>query len=263
MPQIQHGGVRLQYDVAGAGELVLLLVHGWGSDSRTWASHIPMLARRYRVLTVDIRGHGRSSTPATGYDPFTIADDLVRLLDHLGIAAVVAVGHSWGGQIVTALAVEHPRRVAALVVLDPAYGAQDESALREQLGQWRSKESVAALLRFAEAAFSGDTQEDVRELVREGFRSTSPHVLAEAFSAMYLDENAFGLRGHTEEYLRRVTQPTLSLFSTEAAAGWARGLRAAPGSRVVVCDGAGHYLHQERPKELVALIEEWLPTARP
>lgn len=237
----------------------LLLVHGWGSDARTWDTLVPLL--RGRVLTVDVRGHGRSAVP-TGdsvqrFDPEVIADDLVAVLDHAGVERVTAVGHSWGGQLVTALGVTHPDRVESLVVLDPAYGDDSEPRLLALRDRWYSPGARAALDEFAEGAFVPDTPSGVREQVRAGLRATGTRELADAFVAMYLTERSFGVRPATERYLSRVAARTLSVFSSPAAAAWARGLPATPGSRVVHWPGAGHYLHQERPAETAALVEGW------
>jgi pimeloyl-ACP methyl ester carboxylesterase len=244
--------------VYGTGTPALLLVHGWGATMDSWRPHIPLLAQRHRVITVDIRGHGRSDVPTDGYDPDSIAGDLLELLDLLHADPVVAVGHSWGAQLVAALATHWPDRVAALVMLDPAYGATSRTGLLRQLELWRSPDADAELLAFAESAFSHETPVAVREAVREGFRQTPRHVIVEAFFGMYLRPGAFGIRPASEAYLSRLGMPTLSVFSSEEAAAWATGVPAAPGSAVVAWPGTGHYLHQERPDELVTLVEQWL-----
>ncbi|MGH3390659.1 MAG: alpha/beta fold hydrolase, partial [Actinomadura sp.] len=133
MPFADLGDVRLFYTDDGPGnrghgETALLLVHGWGADAGDWAWHIPELSATHRVIAPDLRGHGHTSDPGTGYHPRVLAADLVALLDHLGIEHVIAIGHSMGGQIVSCLAVEHPERVRALVCVDPAYGQPAELA---------------------------------------------------------------------------------------------------------------------------------------
>ena len=245
----------------------LLLVHGWGGDSRSWAPLAAQLTSAYRVLTVDVRGHGCSSRPPAGvheFDPEAIAEDLVAVLDAADVERVVAVGHSWGGQLVTALAVTHPERVERLVALDPAYGATSEADLSAMYDRWRSAEARTELRRFAESAFGPDTPADVREQVHAGFRDTDLRVLADAFAAMYLTERSFGLWPATAAYLSRVGAPTLSVYSGEAAARRGRDLPAPAGSQVVAYTGVGHYLHQERPAELAKLLMTWLAeTGRP
>jgi pimeloyl-ACP methyl ester carboxylesterase len=81
---------------------------------------VPDLQRDYRVLTYDLRGHGRSDTPPVGYTTGDMAADLLAILDALGINRPTLVGHSWGADIVLHFALLHPERVAGLVVVEGA-----------------------------------------------------------------------------------------------------------------------------------------------
>ena len=105
-------GTRLHYEARGAGPAVLLL-HGFTLDRRMWRRQVDALAGRFRVVTVDARGFGRSAMPAT--DPYRHCDDLAALCAHLGLARVVAVGHSIGGHQTLELALARPDLVAGWV----------------------------------------------------------------------------------------------------------------------------------------------------
>src|SRR5262249_53484809 len=149
MPSAPLGEVRLHYRDDGDGQPALLLVHGWGGDGRAWD---PIAFTGHRVVNVDLRGHGRSSVPAQGYRPIDMATDLVRLAEHLRLGRVVALGHSMGAQVVTAMAVEYPGSVRALVVVDPAYGAdeREEATFAQRLAQLRADGAAAASLQLGE-----------------------------------------------------------------------------------------------------------------
>lgn len=114
------GDARLFYTDDGAGPPVLL-VHGWSCDSHDWSWQFEAFSEHHRVIAADNRGHGRSSVTTDGYRPRTFAADLARLVQSLDAGPVVAIGHSLGGVIVSALAVEHPELVRAVVAVDPAY----------------------------------------------------------------------------------------------------------------------------------------------
>jgi 3-oxoadipate enol-lactonase len=94
----------------------LVLIHGDWTDSGIWGPLIPLLRDRYRVIAYDLRGFGRSARPV---GPFTRLDDLRALLDHVGIEAAVAVGHSGGGGTALGLALHHPDRVSGLILIAP------------------------------------------------------------------------------------------------------------------------------------------------
>jgi pimeloyl-ACP methyl ester carboxylesterase len=120
MATIARNGIRLAYDDRGAGEPVMVFVHGWTCDRSFFAPQAEHFARRHRVVSVDLRGHGESDKPEGPYPIAAYADDISYLIDRLGLGKAVAVGHSMGGNIVLQLAASHPDRVAAIVMVDPA-----------------------------------------------------------------------------------------------------------------------------------------------
>src|SRR5262249_20729001 len=120
MPIIDRNGVKLAYDDRGAGKPAFLFVHGWTCNRSFFAPQAEHFARRHRVVSVDLRGHGESDKPAGAYPITTYADDLAFVIDRLGIGKAIAVGHTMGGITVLPLAAAHPERVAAIVMVDPA-----------------------------------------------------------------------------------------------------------------------------------------------
>ena len=82
MAYFEHEGCSLHYQEYGHGEPVVLL-HGLGSSSQDWELQLPELSRHYRVILMDIRGHGRSDKPRDGYHIATFSEDLLALLEHL------------------------------------------------------------------------------------------------------------------------------------------------------------------------------------
>jgi pimeloyl-ACP methyl ester carboxylesterase len=246
---VEQDGVRLHHRDTGAGRPVLLLVHGWGGDSRAWT---PLRFPGHRVVAMDLRGHGRSPVPPGGYRPADLAGDLAALIDRLGLAPVVAVGHSMGAQVVTVLAVEHPALVTSLVVIDPAYGADDAEArgFQTRLRELRDDGAAAAVRQLGV----------VPPTVRDQLLATPGPVLAACYAGMYTGPQAFGALRPAESYLRRRTHPVLCLRSLPEPARWEASVPAPPGSRVVVWPGTSHFLHLERPAETAALITEWANT---
>jgi pimeloyl-ACP methyl ester carboxylesterase len=129
-------GARLHYEIAGAGE-PLVLVHAGIADGRMWDGQVARFARRYRVVRYDMRGFGRS---AIVEGPYAHHEDLRTLLDSLGIERAFLVGCSMGGRTIIDFALEHPGRVRALVLVGSALGGFD--AGEDPPKQW--EELVAA-----------------------------------------------------------------------------------------------------------------------
>ena len=109
------GSIDLFYEEQGRGD-PLLLIMGLAADSAAWLFQVPAFAERYRTITFDNRGVGRSAKPAGPYTIPAMADDAAGLLDVLGIERAHVVGVSMGGMIAQELALRHPARVRGLVL---------------------------------------------------------------------------------------------------------------------------------------------------
>jgi aminoacrylate hydrolase len=114
MPQFTANGVKLFYEDTGTGQ-PLVLLHGFGQHGQLcWSDHIPRYARFFRVLTMDMRGCGRSEATAPGYTAADLAGDVVALLDHLGISRAHFAGWSLGGTADLEMALGHRERLQSL-----------------------------------------------------------------------------------------------------------------------------------------------------
>lgn len=120
-PQVARvNGVDIAYTESGSGE-PLVLIHGFGDCASVWTSFLPALSGRYRVISMELRGHG-SSGDFQG--PFLFEDsagDLLGLLDHLGLSKVKAMGISAGGMTLLHAAVRQPARIEAMAVIGAAH----------------------------------------------------------------------------------------------------------------------------------------------
>ncbi len=120
---VERDGVRIFYEVYGAGEPTVLLLPTWSIvHSRAWKAQIPYLARHCRVITFDGRGNGRSDRPAGGraYRPEEFAADALAVMDATDTERVTLVGESCGAQWATILAADHPERADRIVYIAPA-----------------------------------------------------------------------------------------------------------------------------------------------
>jgi pimeloyl-ACP methyl ester carboxylesterase len=121
---VERDGIRVYYEVYGAGEPTVLLLPTWSIiHSRHWKMQIPYLARHCRVVTFDPRGNGRSDRPqdAAAYDEREFAADALAVMDATETERAVIVGFSLGGQCGLLLAAEHPERVDGAVFIGPNF----------------------------------------------------------------------------------------------------------------------------------------------
>jgi pimeloyl-ACP methyl ester carboxylesterase/predicted glycosyltransferase len=120
---IERDGVRVGYDVYGAGEPTILLLTSWAIvHARQWKAQVPYLARRFRVITVEGRGNGRADRPETAkaYSDREYVDDAIAVLNAAGADRAVVVGVSMGGRHALQLAAWYPARAAGVVAIGTA-----------------------------------------------------------------------------------------------------------------------------------------------
>jgi pimeloyl-ACP methyl ester carboxylesterase len=115
---VRARGVEFHYAEAGSGDDVVLCLHGWPQHWYEWRHLLPALADRHRVIALDQRGFGWSEAPKAGYEKEDLADDLLAVLDELGIERVKLVGHDWGGWIGFLLCLREPRRFERYLALN-------------------------------------------------------------------------------------------------------------------------------------------------
>ena len=121
------GNEQIYYESTGSGDAVVLS-HGAGGSHAIWMHQTPVLAERYRVITWDQRGWGKSTdTAGRAGDANTAVDDLRRLLDHLGIDKAHVIGQSMGGWVVAGFALRHPERTLSLTLANTYGGLTTEA----------------------------------------------------------------------------------------------------------------------------------------
>ena len=148
MPVAQVNGVRLNYvqmePARGHAREDLVMVHGLATNMAFWYfRYAPVFSQRYRVTLFDLRGHGRSDMPDSGYTPHNLAVDLQQLLDHLGIERAHFAAHSFGGVVAMNMACFDPARIASLVLADTHISAVRR---RPETNEWRYGEKIQPVL---------------------------------------------------------------------------------------------------------------------
>ncbi len=243
---LNESAPKLHYvDWGAGGATAIVLLHGLQDCAANWDAAAERLADRYRVVALDLRGHGESDqSPDGAYSQADYLSDIGRLVDGLGLGSVVLVGHSTGGVAATAYAAANPDSVAALVLTDSdiagdAEGVPEHAAatgwgslteVADYLGAMQPYATSASIERQAEHLAVQDSEG------RWGLR-TDPavpgaHVRANLHSEWSrLRCPALVLRGRAS-----------TVLTHEAAVGLKEAL---PGARIAELEGAGHWPHQE------------------
>lgn len=180
---VSRNGSR--YELLGsADDEVVVMIHGLGLNRHVWQPHLSLLSRRYRVLVYDLYGHGESSDPPGTPSLTLFSEQLLNLLDELAIDHCVLIGFSLGGMINRRLAMDHPARVNALVILNSPHERGPEA---QQLVEQRALDSAAggpgatidaAIERWFTPAFR-NANSDYIEQVRGWVIANDPEIYAQ------------------------------------------------------------------------------------
>ena len=253
---VRAGGLVVHVQEDGPeGAPPLLMLHSLGTNLHVWDGPAAVLARRWRVIRPDLRGHGLTGVPPGPYTLEMLARDALAVLDARGIGPATVCGLSIGGAIAQALAALAPERVAALVLCDTAMQCLPPDAWHERARIVRSQgmEPLVApvLARWVTAAFQDDP---AAEGLRAMLRRTAPEGYAGAAEALAGGD----LRASTAAL--RVPALVLVGAQDEATTPAAAAALAAaiPGARLVTIDRAAHLPTVERPAEVAAASMEFL-----
>lgn len=255
---VDVGGVRLHVAEAGAGAPVVLL-HSFPQHWYAWRDVIAGLAGRHRVLAPDFRGAGWSDSPKTGYDTATRVDDLLGLLDALGLDRVSLVSHGWGAWTGFFLCLRAPERIERHLALNMTHPWPDSAALRTQA--WRFWHTALweypllgpavlrhwpGLTRFLLRRWGATA---VEEWVTEARLNANA---GQALNWQFVLRDIPRLRRHRGERLRVPTEILLGGRDVVVPPVLLRGgERHADDLRVRVLEDCGHLIPEQRPDVVV------------
>jgi len=254
-------GGRIHVEERGSGRPVLLL-HGHGATMDTFALLAPRLAERgFRVVAMDQRGFGRSSSVPPAFDLWGLCDDAVTVLEALGLRRTIVVGHSMGGAVALGLAISHPEilgeYVAGLVLINSsARGPADRALTRAR---------AAALDWPVVERLSRDPRHGI-VFARKNFGVDARRSHVVAARAIGLDSPVRRRRGFARrllgidltEAVPTIRLPVLALAGSAdrvvSPEGSAEIAALIPGARFELLEGAGHMLPMERSADVANLI---------
>ena len=254
-------GVTLAYSDRGKG-LPLVLIHGFPLCRKMWRPQADVLAKAgCRVISPDLRGFGESGLSSGTASMDIYADDIVALMDHLGIDKAVVGGMSMGGYVLLNLLDRYPDRIAAPVFIVTKAGGDDDAgkARRTALAEACRVQGILPVAEaFRDLLFAPETLTDNPELVDEVFgwvNATDPKGAAAALIAMRDRKDCVALLGS-------ISQPALVIGADQDRAAPVENSRiiaeGLPDAELCILHGGGHMVNMEQPAGFNEAILEFL-----
>ena len=252
-------GARIHYTVTGSGE-PMLLVHGYPLSEELFSKNRDALAATYQVITPTLRGYGMSEAPSSDATIETYANDMLALMDELGVQQAIIGGMSMGGPIVFEMYRQAPERFKGLILIDTiaAPAGAPEAGLWNGVAELVQSESPSALVPvLIKDMLSGDTRVNKPDQV--AFLS---NIIEQAsVNGDVAGAKALANRPDSQPTLASITVPTLILVGLEDSlypVAVAQGMGdAIVNSSVVVLDGAAHAAIYEAADQANQAILDW------
>lgn len=242
-------GVRLGYVEAGKGAQSILLVHGMMCSAAHMRFLFDHLAPRYHVVAVDLRGHGASDKPHSGYTDEEFHDDLAAVSKDLGLVKPIGIGHSFGGSTLLHMAVARPGSLGGLVILDS--GIRSAASRAGELKTVYDDPKPEVLKTFmAERLFGPDDPPALKDQILKEMFATPDYVL----TAMQKTVLAFdGAQAAAE-----CTLPSLFILAEKPFTDDATLARLGANWRIARVVGSGHFIQLVVPAQVNAMVDRFL-----
>lgn len=265
MPKTQANGIELYYEIRGEGK-PLVLISGLGYSLWQWHKMVPFLEDHFRVITFDNRGVGQSDKPAGQYTAQMLAADTVGLLDALNIEKAIIMGHSMGGFIAQAIALDFPQRVDKLILCATNFGGPHHVPVTPEAMRVLTDVTSDALTRF---------KNGLAISTAPGWAEKNPAIIEEWVKwrvanpvepAQYQSQLAIGLgllpeAAAFESKLPALKIPTLILFGEHdkvvPPANTDLLSKLIANSKVVIFPDAGHFFPIEIPEAASQTVIEF------
>jgi pimeloyl-ACP methyl ester carboxylesterase len=244
-------GAKVHWSSKGSAKQAVILVHGWTCDETSWDAQVPVLSQKYRVITLDLPGHGKSDPPKDGkFSMAVFARAVEAVRAEAKVDRVVLVGHSMGTPVIREYARMYPKHVAGLVPVDgllliggTGRGGPNPAAMTGPDGMKAREAMIRGMFTPATPAA---VQQHVLKMMLAPPEATASGAMIATFDS-----------GNLNDFV--TTVPVLGIYAGNSPMANRDGLKKLfPNSEYVQVAGTGHFVMLERPEEFNRLLTAFL-----
>lgn len=246
-------GVPIHYAVQGKGDPALVFIHCWACDRNLWENQVPEFSKKYRVVTIDLPGHGQSGQGRTNWSIESYGDDVKAVVTKLGLKRVVLIGSSMGAPIALEATRRMPDRVVAIVPVDSLLDV-DQKVPPDQLDavfkQLQADYQGATTTLMNQFFFAPGTPAAVKERVLREATSRPPEMAIAILKAVFAYDAV--------PALKETKVPIHAINGDRSPTNLDANRKYAPQFDAVIIKGSGHYPMLEDPARFNQLLTEIL-----
>ncbi len=242
-------GTMIHYQISGKGEPTLVFVHCWECDMSYWENQVDVFNKNYKVVTLDLAGHGQSVSDRKNYSMQAYGEDVAAVVHHLEPDKIILIGHSMGGLVNIEAARRLGNKVLALIGVD-TYNDFDFKYPEEQVQQYiqaLEADFYSTTMGFVRGIFPSEADSMIVKKIAEDMATASPEVGISSIRNVAAYDYI--------EALKDVSAPFFLINSDANPIDTIAGNKYTSSFNVKTMNGVGHFLHIERPDQFNQLLE--------
>ncbi|MBT5230570.1 MAG: alpha/beta hydrolase [Methylococcales bacterium] len=247
---------KISYSTYGAGETTLIFVHGWSCDSRYWHKQLSTFSKNYRVVTVDLAGHGHSSLGRLDYSMLSFAQDVKAVIEKDNINQAILIGHSMGGGVIAEVARLMPKKVVAIIGIDTLQNVAEDipQNMIDEMSKPFEVDFQNAMQAFVLPLLPDATEEALIRWIQEDMASAPKKVALSAFRH-YMGQY---VNGEASAVFENISIPVVSINARVWPTDLDANKKHIQDYNLYYIEETGHFPMLEKPKKFNALLTEVL-----
>lgn len=243
-------GVDITYSVKGESDIALVFVHGWSCDKSYWKNKVNELTKDFKVVTVDLAGHGSSGIGRENYSINLFGEDVASVINFLELDKVILIGHSMGGAVIFETYEIAPLSIIALIGID-TYQNISEKFPEEQINQFLQpfKDNfVEAAKGFVKSMFPAGTDSLLIKTIADDMSQAPQNVAVSAIENLFHYENP--------ELLTKINVPVISINGDLFPTNFEANKKLLPTYELKIINNCGHFPMFEKTEEFNKILKE-------
>lgn len=243
-------GTEIAYTIQGKGEPTLIFVHGWSCNKSYWNDQVKTFSSKYKIVTIDLGGHGESGKNRKDFTPKSFGDDIAAVVNKLNLKKVIMIGHSMGGADIIEAAVLLKGKIIGLIGAD-AFQDLTQTMSKEQAEQFLKpfrENFTQATSGFVRSMFAATSDTTLVKKVVKDISSASPDIAINTLLNLFT-YNAV-------PSLKKINLPIISINNDRYAVQIKENSKYVKSFKVKIMKGIGHFIMLEDPAKFNKLLQE-------
>ncbi len=243
-------GVEISFEVKGEGNVALVFTHGWSCDKSYWSNFRDEFAKDFKVVTIDLAGHGESGLNRENYTVELFGEDVAAVANHLKLNKIILIGHSMGGAVIIEAAKRLPGKVIGLVGVDTYQSFTDDWSAEQKENFLKSftENFVETTKGFVKSMFPLTADSNLVKKVAEDMSSAPPKAAVSAIRNVFFYDPI--------PTLKEINLPIISINCDMYPVAIEENKKIVKDFDVKFMKGVGHFLMLEKPDEFKELLSE-------